>query len=117
MREPLVTYSLIISGSILDIPVVYQQVRDDESLHALPLALGLISMGLAWAAGCSLENRRKGTVAALLALGIVQPLLVVIPLPGVILTPTSELLLVVSAASAGLGAVLLARRWRRAVPS
>ena len=63
---------------MLHLPVAYQIVSDSASFEAaslaaaLALGIGLVGMGLAWCAGCALEQRRRGSVRVVAVLGIVE---------------------------------------------
>ncbi|GEM_PF-4482027 len=113
MRAKLVPFALLSGAAVANLPVVYTLVRPDLDATArlFALFLGLLSMGLAWAAGASLEDRRRRSVAIVGALGVLSPLLAVAPVARDTLGGGLAWLLVGAALSlAALG--MLAARWR-----
>jgi hypothetical protein len=110
----LVPFALLTGASVVTLPVLYALVRPDLDDIARPTALGLgaLSMGLAWAAGVSLEDRRKGSVVLLCALAVLSPLVGVAP-PVLSLVGASGIALLSACAALSLvGLVLLQARWR-----
>jgi hypothetical protein len=70
-----------VGASAVNLPAVYALVDPTLDLVArlYALYLGLLAMGLAWAAGAALEGRRRGSVRAIAGLGVLSPLLALIP--------------------------------------
>lgn len=79
MRRLRWTFLLLVVACVLLLPVIYHVVSRDKAGAPLALSLGLLAMGLAWSGGCALENRRRGTVRGIAALGVALPLLALLP--------------------------------------
>jgi hypothetical protein len=111
----LLPFVLLTGAAAATLPVVYALVRPDLAVAArlVALFLGLLAMGLAWAAGASLEDRRRGSVAAVCALGVVAPALAAVPVARDLVAGGMAWLLA-GAALALVALALLGRRWRAA---
>lgn len=98
------------AAAVVQLPVVYGVVARGGAGAPLALALGLLSMGLAWSAGCSLEDRRRGTVRALAALGVLAPWLSFAPMLPVPFPAWERALMGLSSLLAALALIVLLRR-------
>lgn len=108
-RSPLAT-TLLVAASLLHLPLVYLLIAHTELTPPFALTVGLLAMGLAWSGGCSLEGRRRGTVRALAAAGVLEGALVVVPQIADALGPSKWLFVAIGACSAlALLALLRAR--------
>lgn len=113
MAGRLLPFGLLALASVASLPAIHGLVDPSLDFVARLYALyfGLIAMALAWAAGASLEDRRKGSVALLAALGALNPLLALVP-------PTRDVLgkglwwMVAGSALSLAALALLAMRWR-----
>ena len=106
--RPLATLLLVLA-SLAHLPVVYGIVRDGTLAPPIGLLIGLLSMGLAWASGVSLEGRRIGTARALAALGVAEGALALVPAIGAALDGARWLLVVIAALCGGAYLVLRVR--------
>lgn len=82
----------------------------------IPVLVGLLSMGLAWASGVALEGRRRGTTRLIAALGVAQGAFVFAPGVASALDGARWLFVVVALLSAGAmmaGAVRVPQARRR----
>ncbi|HET6404598.1 MAG TPA: hypothetical protein VFH78_08115 [Candidatus Thermoplasmatota archaeon] len=77
-KRPLVA-TLLFAASVAHLPLVYALVRGVELPPAVPMAIGLLAMGLAWSGGVALEGRRRGTAQIFSALAVAQSLLAFVP--------------------------------------
>lgn len=108
----LVPFALLVGAAVVQLPLVYTLVAREEVPPPVALAVGLLSMGLAWSAGCSLEDRRRGTVRSIAAAGALAPWLAFAPAFPVPLAAWERALLVACSILSTAGLVLLWRRWR-----
>lgn len=108
----LVPFLLLVGAAVVQLPLVYALVGRDDPPIPIVLSAGLLSMGLAWSAGCSLEDRRKGTVRGIAAAGALGPLLGFMPGFPVAFDAMEQVLLLACSGLSAAGLVLLLRRWR-----
>lgn len=108
----LVPFALLVGAAIVQLPLVYTLVERRDAAPPVALGVGLLSMGLAWSAGCSLEDRRKGTVRAISLAGALAPWLAFVPSFPVDFAPWERLLLAACSLLSAAGLALLWRRWR-----
>lgn len=107
--RPRAAFALLVVAGVAHLPVVHALVARDEQAPPLVLGMGLLSMGLAWSAGCALQRRRRRTVLGIGALAVLEPALLLAPAMREPLAPHLGLLALASAcALAG-----LALSWRR----
>jgi hypothetical protein len=113
VRAKLVPFALLSGAAVVNLPVVHSLAQPglDFGARLVALFLGGLAMGLAWAAGASLEDRRRGSVAAVCALGVLSPLMAAAPVARALVGPTLPWL-VACAALALAGLVALRLRWR-----
>lgn len=78
-RKPLAT-ALLVAAAVLHLPVVYLLVGSPALSPPFAIAVGALSMGLAWSGGVTLEGRRGGTARAFAALGVAEGALAFVPL-------------------------------------
>lgn len=78
-KSPLAT-GLFVVASLAHLPLVYLLVRHDGMAPPLPLAIGLLCMGIAWSGGVALEGRRRGTTRAFAVLGMAEGALAFVPM-------------------------------------
>lgn len=113
MQPPrLVPFALLVGAALVQLPLVYTLVGRGDAPILVALSVGLLSMGLAWSAGCSLEDRRKGTVRAIAAAGVLAPLVTFTPGFPISFAGWEQLLLVACSVLSAAGLGLLVRRWR-----
>lgn len=108
----LVPFALLVGAAIVQLPLVYTLVARADVAPPVALAAGLLSMGLAWSAGCSLEDRRKGTVRSIALAGALAPWLAFAPGFPVAFAAWERALLGACSVLSAAGLVLLWRRWR-----
>jgi hypothetical protein len=108
----LVPFVLLVGAALVQLPLVYTLVAREEVSPPVALAVGALSMGLAWSAGCSLEDRRRGTVRGIALAGALAPLLAFAPSFPVRLAAWELGLLLACSVLSAAGLVLLWRRWR-----
>lgn len=106
-KRPLATV-LLVAAALAHLPLVYLLVGDSARSPALVIAIGLLSMGLAWSGGVSLEGRRQGTVRAISMLAIAEGAIVFAPLDPP-LGSARWLFLVVAALAGGALWIVLSR--------
>jgi len=70
---------LLVLASLLHLPIVYLLVALNEAMPTVTLFVGLLSIGLAWCGGVSLEGRRPGTVRVVAAFGVAEGALAFAP--------------------------------------
>ena len=70
---------LLVAASIAMLPLVHAIVAAASSPGPAIFAAGLLSMALAWAGGCAIEQRRHGSVLAIAAVGVAQALVPLVP--------------------------------------
>lgn len=104
-KRPLATV-LLFAAAIVHLPIVYALVAAIELAPPFTIAIGLLSMGLAWSGGVALEGRRPRTMRFIAALGVAEATLAFVPMIALALDGVRWLFLVVGALSAG---ALLAR--------
>lgn len=110
VRDRLVTFGLLVGASLVHLPLIHGLVAQDGRLAPVALSDGLLSMGLAWSAGCSLENRRRGTVRGIAMAGVGAPLVAMLPFFPVSFAPWEHALLILGSALSALGLYTLLRR-------
>lgn len=71
--------ALLVLAACALMPIIWSTLAKGESEPAVALSVGLLAAGLCWAGGCALEGRRRGTVLAIAALGVVVGLLALAP--------------------------------------
>lgn len=103
-------FGLLVGAATLYLPVVYGIVARGGNGAPIALGFGLLSMGLAWGAGCSLEDRRRGTVRGLATVGALAPWITFAPLPSVSFPPLERGLMVLASLLAAAALVVLLRR-------
>lgn len=103
------TFAVLVAASLLHLPIVHRLVGHDQAPPPAAITVGLLSMGLAWSAGCSLENRRRGTVRGIAAAGLAVPLLVFLLGDALGLTFREHLYAAASGAFCAIGLALLFR--------
>lgn len=97
--KPLAT-AFLVAAATLHLPAVYLLVAHTTLSPPFALSVGILSMGLAWAGGVSLEGRRRGTARAFAALGVAEGALAIVPQMGEALGNARWFFLGVSALSA-----------------
>lgn len=83
-KRPRVTILLVLA-SLLHLPIVYLLVAGGVSFPSVTLLVGLLSIGLAWCGGVSLEGRRPGTVRTIAGVGLAEGILAFVPAVAAIL--------------------------------
>jgi hypothetical protein len=71
--------ALLLTAALLHLPLVYLLIGRPEVTPVLSILVGLLSMGLAWGSGVSLEGRRSGTVLILSSFGVAEGALMFLP--------------------------------------
>lgn len=110
MRDQVATFVLLVGASLAHLPLVYGLVGEDARLAPVALSDGLLAMGLAWSAGCSLEDRRRGTVRGITMLGIAGPVVALMPFFPIGFAPWEQALLILGGALSTLALYVLVRR-------
>ncbi|HEX2022428.1 MAG TPA: hypothetical protein VHH36_06925 [Candidatus Thermoplasmatota archaeon] len=111
MRAKAMAFGLLVGASVLDLPAVYLVMADDASDPPPVVALGLVAMGVAWAGGRALEDKRRGSVALVALCGVAQAPLLLVPQVSSAIGGAWPWVAASSAASAlGLAATLYSRR-------
>lgn len=119
MAGKLVPFALLTGASAAALPVLYGLVAraapdTGALLRATALALGLLAMGLAWAAGASLQDRRKNSVRFLCASSLLAPALALLPGTRDAFAPLDLAWLSACALLSLVAAAMIQRRWRAA---
>lgn len=71
---------LLVGAGVANLPLVYMVLeRMPDAPPPLVLSVGLLSMGLSWAGGCAIQERRPGSVVAIAALGVAEALVPLVP--------------------------------------
>lgn len=110
------TFGVLVAASLLHLPLVYRLIARDDTPPAAAISIGLLSMGLAWSAGCSLENRRRGTIRGIAGAGLAAPLLVLVWGPSFALGFQDQLCAAGSGAACAIALALLFRTPPSPVP-
>lgn len=72
MRARLVTAALLLGAALSNLPVVYVLIKTDHASPPIALTFGFLSMGLGWAAGFLIENKRRWFVVLASAVGVLE---------------------------------------------
>lgn len=80
MRGQYLPFLLLLAACLALLPIVHPLVAEARVDPPVVIGLGLLSMGLAWAGGCSLQARRRRTVYAIAVAGVALPLLAWTPM-------------------------------------
>ena len=104
-------FALLVAASVAFLPLVYALVARASAPPPIAMSAGFLSMGLAWSAGCSLADRRKGTVRLIALGGALLPLLALLPGFPVAFAGWERVVLVLCSVLCAAGLALLARRW------
>lgn len=104
-------FVLLLLASFASLPAIYRLLAD-AAPPFVAIGTGAVAMGLAWAAGCALEGRRRGTVLGLAAAGAVAFLAVLVA-PGVSDFGAVRIPLGAMSALSAVGLVAVARRGAR----
>lgn len=79
VRERVLAMVLFVGAGLALLPLVHAMLTRDDLGPLIILPTGMLSMGLAWAGGCAIQNRRRGSVLALGILGVLVALAPLIP--------------------------------------
>ena len=79
LRERLPVLGLLVAASLANLPVVYLLLQRADTEPLVVLGVGLVAMGLAWAAGFHVQAKRPRLVQALIVPGLAEAGLAFVP--------------------------------------
>jgi len=118
VASKLAPFALLTGASVATLPVLYgmaQRLQESPIMAVtfVALGLGLLAMGLAWAAGASLEDRRRGSVRFVGVMALAPFVVAGFPGARVAFVATDYAWLGASALLSIVALVMLSQRWRR----
>lgn len=107
---------LLVGAGVANLPIVHALLTLPDATPLLVLPVGLLSMALAWAGGCALQDRRRLSVLAVSAAGAAEVAMPLVPaareaigMAALVWAPLAAAL-----SLAALGVLMRVPAWRRA---